>query len=345
MILVTGATGHLGNVLVRELLAKGEQVRALVLPGESCDSLNLLNVETVVGNILDPEALDRAMAGVETVYHLAGIISIVPGAEEVMRKVNVEGARNVAEAALRANVRRMVHTSSIHAYKREPHGVIMDEKTPFAPDNPAGSYDRTKAEGTLAVLEVVKKGLDAVIACPTGIIGPHDYLGSEMGQLVKTFAARKLHFLVTGSFDFVDVRDVARGLIAAAERGRSGEAYILSGHRITLEKLRKMTQKIAGIRSPQILVPFGLAMFFANFTQHFYRLAKTTPQYTCYSLQTVFDNSSFSSAKARHELAFVARPLEEAIADYLSWRKDYFQQYYRKRSRRPKPRLWRTKKA
>ena len=210
MILVTGATGHIGNVLVRELLARDEQVRALVLPGESCDSLSGLPIEMVVGNILDPETLDRWMRGVNVVYHLAGIISILPGDEEIMHRVNVEGARNVARAALRAKVKRMVHTASVHAFRREPCGVTMDERTPLALEGNAGAYDRTKAEGVQAVLEVFSEGLDAVIVHPSGVIGPHDYFGSEMGELVKNFAGSRLHFIVNGAYDFVDVRDVVR---------------------------------------------------------------------------------------------------------------------------------------
>jgi dihydroflavonol-4-reductase len=229
LILVTGATGHVGNVLVRELLARRNNVRALILPGEKRESIEELPIEKVEGNVLDPASLERAMQGVEIVYHLAGIISIVPGAEARMRKVNVEGVRNVARAALTAGVRRMVHVSSIHAFKRLPLGSIVDEEAPLAPDSPAGAYDRTKAEGTLALLEVVRDGLDAVIACPTGIIGPHDYLRSEMGQTILSYTRKKLHFLVDGAYDFVDVRDVAHGLILTCEKGRRGELYILSG--------------------------------------------------------------------------------------------------------------------
>jgi dihydroflavonol-4-reductase len=345
MNLVTGATGHVGNVLVRKLLARGEQVRALVLPGECCDSLSGLAVELVAGSVLDPDALGKAMAGVETVYHLAGVISIIPGAEELMHRVNVEGTRNTAAAALKANVRRMVHTSSVHAFRREPHGVTITEATPLDPDNPAGAYDRTKAAGTLAVLEAIGQGLDAVIVYPTGIIGPYDYRGSEMGQLISSFAARKLHFLVSGAFDFVDVRDVARGMILAAQKGRRGEAYIFSGKRVTLEKLRQITQEIAGIKSPLVMVPFHLALFFSSFTQHFYRLANTIPQYTRYSLQTVVDNSSFSNDKARLELGFAPLPLEKTIADTLSWRREYFHKYYRRRGGKCKFRLWRIRNA
>ena len=343
MILVTGATGHLGNVLVRKLLAKGERVRALVLPGEPLHSLNGLMVEVIVGNILDPELLERAVEGVDTVYHLAGIISILPGADELMHAVNVNGTRNVAEASLKAGVRRMVHVSSIHAFHREPHGVIIDETTPMAVDSSAGAYDRTKAQGARAVLDVVERGLNAVIVCPTGIIGPHDYLESEMGSAVKNFSEKKLNFLVKGAFDFVDVRDVAVGLIRAAEKGRSGEMYIFSGQRVSLEEIWRISQRAGGARSPKLILPFKAALFFSGILQHYYRLAKTTPRFTPYSLQTVADNSSFSCGKASEELAYTARPLQESIADFLSWRKAHYQKHFQTNRRKKSGILKRTR--
>lgn len=346
MNLVTGATGHLGNVLIRELLSRGEEVRALVLPGDTYESLDGLDVELSVGNILDPPSLERAMEGASTVYHLAGVISIIPGAEEIMEKVNVEGAGNVARAALKAGVRRMVHTSSIHAYRREPHGITINEKTPLAPYTLTGSYDRSKARGALAVLEVVREGLDAVIACPTGIIGPHDYLGSEIGKVISSFTVKKPHFLVHGAFDFVDVRDVARGLILAAAKGRRGEAYIFSGKLISLGNLKKITQKAAAVRSPGLFVPMKVAMFFTRFTQHIYRITSITPQYTTYSLQTITDNAVFSCEKARRELGYSPRPIEETIHDYLVWRKENYHKYYRRRQYRRRWRLfWKPKKV
>lgn len=319
MILVTGATGHVGNVLVRELLSQGKRVRAMVLPGEDRSSIQGLEVERVEGNVLDPASLDQAMAGVEVVYHLAGIISILPGAEGIMRRVNVEGVHNVANAALKAGVKRMVHTSSIHAFKRVPHGVTVDETVPLAPDSPAGAYDRTKAEGTLAVLQAVQGGLDAVILCPTGIIGPYDYLKSEMGQTIVDFTKEKLHFLVDGAYDFVDVRDVAKGLTLACEKGRTGEVYILSGAHVKLMQLRETVQEIAGVRSPAVIVPFGPARLLANLMERFYRLTKSTPRFTSYALRTVRDNSVFSCAKAQSELGHTPRPLRETIADTIAW--------------------------
>lgn len=319
MVLVTGATGHVGNVLVRELLARAERVRVMVLPGEDCVSLQGLDVEIVPGDVRDPTTLQRAMQGVETVYHLAGVISILPGAEELMRQVNVEGVRNVAQAALRAGVKRLVHTSSVHAFQRLPQGVTVDESVPFAPDSPDGAYDRTKAAGTLAVLQAVRQGLDAVIVCPSGIIGPYDYAGSEMGRTILDFSRAKLHFLIDGAYDFVDVRDVARGLVLARERGRTGETYILSGTWAKLTVLRRMVQDVTGVRSPVLLLPFGLARLVAGLAERFYRLTKSTPRFTRYALRTVRDNASFCRAKAQRELGYNPRPLQETIKDTLAW--------------------------
>ncbi len=321
MNLVTGATGHIGNVLVRELLAQQQPVRAMVLPNDDCRSLEGLHIEKVEGNVLKPETLERAMEDVDTVYHLAGIISIIPGAEMLMHKVNVDGARNTAQAALKAGVKRMVHISSIHALQRMPHGVCIDETVPFAPNNPAGAYDRTKAEGTLAVLQTVGQGLDAVIACPTGVIGPYDYLGSEMGSVILNFARKRLQFLVEGAYDFVDVRDVAKGLTQAAAKGRTGETYILSGGRIEIPQIKQIVQDFVGIHTPQIVVPMWLAELFAHLSESFYRITHAIPKFTRYSLRTVQENCDISNAKARSELGYSPRPLRESIADALAWRK------------------------
>lgn len=321
MILVTGATGHLGNVLVRELIAAGEKVRVLVRPGESLQSLQGMLIEVVVGDVLDRDAIGKAMQGIKTVFHLAGVIAIRPGMEDIMHRVNVEGTRNVAEIALESGIDRLIHVSSVHAFRREPHGIVMDENTPLALDSPVGSYDRTKAEGTSAVLELVRQGLNAVIVCPSGIIGSHDYLDSEMGRTLSSFAARKINVLIDGAFDFVDVRDVAQGLILAREKGISGEIYILSGSRVTIEKLHQMTLNAAGSRAPSLKIPVRLAMVAIAILQRFYNWLKIKSSYTVYSLQTLIDNSLFSSQKAFRDLGYRPRPLAEAISDFLTWHK------------------------
>jgi dihydroflavonol-4-reductase len=318
MILVTGAAGHIGNVLVRELLSEDRQVRALILPGEDMSSLDGLDIDFKEGNVLDPLSLDQAMEGVDIVFHLAGVISIMPGHNEWMRKVNVDGTKNVLHAAKKAGVTRLVFTSSIHAFSRNWKGKI-DESVPFDPDNPAGGYDRTKAAASLAVLDAVKDGLDAVIVCPTGVIGPHDYRGSEMGDLLMDWLQKKLHFLVKGAYDFVDVRDIARGHILACDRGQTGEVYILSGWQIKVLELKKLVQDALGQRIVAVTVPMWMAKIGAKIMPLYYRLTKKTPKFTDYSLETLEGNSSVSCGKAKRELGYNPRDLTTTIKDTIRW--------------------------
>lgn len=317
-ILVTGATGHIGNVLVRELCEEGYKVRVLVLPGESLHPLEGMDIEIIEGNVLDPASLDRAMEGVAGIFHLAGIISIMPGEDERVRLVNVVGTQNVINAALGAGVKRMLHTSSIHALKRV-EGVTMDESLPFDAENPEGVYDRTKAEASLAVLAAVNEGLDAVIVCPTGVIGPHDYLGSEIGHLILSWLKKGVSLLTEGAYDFVDVRDVARGMILAYLHGRTGAVYILGGEQIPLTRMQQMVRDIAGLRSQVLKIPKRLALFFANFTPLYYRLTRVKPRFTHYSLVTVMGNSDISSDRARRELGYNPRRMHDSIADTVRW--------------------------
>ncbi len=321
MDLVTGAAGHLGNLLVRELLGRGRRVRAMVLPGEPLRSLEGLDLELVEADVLDVSSLERAMRGIDVVYHLAGVISITRGDERRMWQVNVDGARNVARVALRSGVRRMVHVSSIHALAYRPGGAV-DERAPLALDASPHSYDRTKAEGVRAVLEVVRGGLDAVIACPTGIIGPHDYLGSLMGRVIRGFTSKRVHFIVDGAFDFVDGRDVARGLILLAERGRTGEAYILSGTRVRLRELAHLVGEMSGRRACCIVVPRGLALVAATVWETVARLARVKVEFTRYAVRTLTEGCTFSSAKARDEVGYTSRPLQETLADTVRWWRD-----------------------
>jgi dihydroflavonol-4-reductase len=318
MILVTGATGHIGNVLVRKLVDSGHKVRAMVLPGEEILPLNGLPVEMVEANVTDINSLTKPFEGVRTVFHLAGIISILPGHDKLVWNVNVKGTQNALQAAKAAGVERFIYTSSIHALKRIDAGVI-DERLPFDINNPYGDYDCSKAAATVVVQQAAADGLDAVIACPTGVIGPHDYRGSMMGSVILSAAERRTTPFVAGAYDFVDVRDVANGLIAAAEKGKTGESYILSGHRISVRYLLETVREITGRAFPHFEVPFNLARMAAFFTPLYYRLAKVTPRFTHYSLEVLQSNSHISHAKASSELGYQPRTIYESIQDAIRW--------------------------
>jgi dihydroflavonol-4-reductase len=317
MWLVTGATGHVGNVLVRKLLERGEKVRALILPGESRESISGLRVEAIEGDVMDLDAMFSSMRGVKGIFHLAGVISIMPGANPIVRNVNVEGTKNIIRAALESG-KKLIYTSSIHAIQRVEKGVI-DESIPYDMNNPYGAYDRSKAEATLEVLNAAQTELDAVVTCPTGVIGPYDFRGSMMGLVIHDAATAKPTLYVDGAYDFVDVRDVAEGLISAAENGKRGESYILSGHKISVRYLLETVREITGRNFFQMKIPFDLAKFAAIFTPMYYQLAHETPRFTPYSLEVLKSNSNISHAKATRELGYHPRSLYESIRDAVRW--------------------------
>ncbi|MBK8781319.1 MAG: NAD-dependent epimerase/dehydratase family protein [Anaerolineales bacterium] len=317
MWLVTGATGHIGNVLVRKLLERGEKVRALILPGESRESISGLKVEAFEGDILNMDSVFESMQGIKGIFHLAGVISIMPGPNPFVRKVNVEGTKNILRAAAEKRI-KLIYTSSIHAIQRVEKGVI-DESVPYDMNNPYGAYDRSKAEATLEVLNAARSGLEAVVACPTGVIGPYDFRGSMMGAVIHDAAVAKPTLYVDGAYDFVDVRDVADGLIAAAENGKRGESYILSGQKITVRYLLETVREITGKHFFQMKIPFDLAKFAAIFTPMYYRFANETPRFTPYSLEVLQSNSNISHAKATRELGYKPRPIFDSIRDAVKW--------------------------
>ena len=318
MWLVTGATGHIGNVLVRKLLERGEKVRAMILPGESRESISGLRVEAFEGDVLNLDAVFESMRGIKGIFHLAGVISIMPRANPFVRKVNVEGTKNILCAASEKKIKKLIYTSSIHAIQRVEDGVI-DESVPYDMDNPYGAYDRSKAEATLEVLNAARSGLEAVVACPTGVIGPYDFRRSMMGAVIHGAAVAKPTLYVDGAYDFVDVRDVADGLIAAAEYGKRGESYILSGQKITVRYLLETVREITGKHFFQMKIPFDLAKFAAKFTPMYYRFANETPRFTPYSLEVLQSNSNISHAKATREFGYKPRPIFESIHDAVKW--------------------------
>ncbi|MHB8872341.1 MAG: NAD-dependent epimerase/dehydratase family protein, partial [Myxococcaceae bacterium] len=243
---VTGATGHLGNVLVRELLARGKKVVAVVMEGDDLRPLDGLAAKRVVGDVTDRVSLERAFEGVEVVFHLAGLVAITSGMQERLRLVNVEGTKNAVAACRVAGVKRLVYTGSVHALVEPTAGGVLDEGAGFDPSRAQGDYGRSKAEASLAVLEAAGGGVDAVLVLPTGVIGPRDYRLSEMGELVRSFGQGRVRAAIGGGYDFVDVRDVASGHLLACERGRSGECYIVNAERLTVREAMRVLSEATG---------------------------------------------------------------------------------------------------
>jgi len=316
---VTGASGHLGVNLIRSLLADGIEVRALVHRNRA--PLRGLDVEIVAGDVTDPGALVAAFEGAEVVYHLAGVIVLGRDRGGAMRRVNVDGAAAAAHAAHRAAVGRFVLCSSIHSFDLGCDGGTVDESSPRVPPHSArhAPYDRSKADGERRVREEIALGLDGVIVHPTSVIGPWDFEPSRMGRVFLGMFERTLPALVDGSFDFVDVRDVAAGMRLAAERGAVGESYLLSGHRASVGDVAALAAKITGARPPRITIPNRAAALCAPLIEAFAGMAGSEPIYTRASIGILRNPPTVSRSKATRDLGYSVRSLEETIGDVYAW--------------------------
>ena len=316
-VVVTGASGHVGANLVRALLAAGRRVRVL-LRGRPI-GLEGLDLEIVRGDVLDPATLAPAFAGAEVLFHLAARISISGDHRGLVTRTNVLGARNVADAALAAGVRRMVHVSSIHAFALETE-LPLDERSPRAVDprrEPA--YNLSKYAGEGEVRRAIDRGLDATIVNPTGIVGPFDYRPSRTGRTLLQLYRRSLPALVPGGFDFVDVRDVVDGILAAETRGRTGENYILGNRWIAVRELAELAHRATGRRPPRLSSPMALARATAPFFELGGHFTRREPLYTRESLLALRATRDIRHDKAARELGYAPRPFEDTVRDTYAW--------------------------
>ncbi len=329
LFLITGATGHVGTVLVRELLRRGEKVRALVLPG---DAKNLpAGVEYTVGDITKPETMksffsrkDQAGdAGFDRLIliHCAAIITIATAKDPRIYRTNVIGTNNVMRLARQNNVDRIIYLSSVHAIPEKPKGKVITEVAAFSPEKTDGQYAKTKAEAANIVLGYARQGLNVSIVHPSGVIGPGDRLmKNHMIRVLRDMASGRIPVAVQGGYDFVDSRDVAEGILACVEKGRAGECYILSGHYITVPELLNLVRRICGKKERKLVVPYRVAMAAAPFGEWFaHLLGRKAPVITPYSVRTLHTNGHFSCEKAWRELGYQPRDLEETLRDSLQY--------------------------
>jgi dihydroflavonol-4-reductase len=318
-VLVTGASGHLGNVLVRALLERGETVRALVEPGDAAPALDGLDVERLVGDVRDTEAVRRAVEGMEVVCHLAGLVSITAGFESRMHDVNVGGTKNVL-AAVKHTGARLLYMSSIHALTEVGPGEPLLEDAGFDEKQAFGAYGRTKAEASRLVQEAARAGeVNATLLLPAGVTGPSDYRLSEVGELVSAVGRQKRPVIVTGGYHWVDVRDVAQATIAAIERGRRGEAYLLSERFLSARELCAAVAQAAGVKPPRIVLPLVFAQVASYPLLALEWLTKRRALMTPYALHTLACRFDVPATKAREELGFAPRRTEASVADAWAW--------------------------
>ncbi len=326
LFIVTGAFGHLGNTLVKRLLAQGERVRCLALPSEKTISLSGTGIELIYGDVRDKNSLiplfDTDPSWEVIVVHAAGIVTIASKYVQNVFDVNVTGTKNIVELCMENNVSRLVYISSVHALPELPGSKVITEVNHFNPNAVEGLYAKTKAEATQIVLDALPKGLRAVIVHPSGIIGPNDYGNGHMTQMVIDYLNGSLTALINGGFDFVDVRDVAQGIISAAERGRNGECYILSNQVYSVVELMDMLHEISGRKRITTILPKWFLHIAAPLTELYYKILHRTPLFTSYSLYTLYGNTNFSHMKADKELNYTTRDMRTTLKDTMNFLKE-----------------------
>lgn len=319
--LLTGATGLLGANILDRLLSEGHRVRALVR-----DPLKKRvddRAEIVKGDLLDERALNTFFntppGSRVIVIHAAGAVTLDPNPNVLVHETNVTGTRNIIDQCVQHDVQKLVYVSSTSALPEEPSRQI-EETGWHNPEQVVGFYSQTKAEASNLVLGAVEeKGLNASIVYPSGILGPGDHNLGLITSTIRMFAKGFLPISIGGSFNSVDVRDLAAGIVSCATRGGSGETYIMAGETHTLTELLMMVREEAGLSPPWFTVPLQALKPLGWMGGHFSRLAKKPMLLTGYTIYNLERNNDFSSEKARTKLGFKSRPLEETVRDTIQW--------------------------
>ncbi|MFU8793188.1 MAG: NAD-dependent epimerase/dehydratase family protein [Acholeplasmataceae bacterium] len=325
LYIVTGANGHLGNTICKLLIKDKKHVRGLILPGGSAKMLLDLGVEVVFGDVTKVASLEPLFdMGKETfsevyVIHTAGIVSIATKKTPILELVNVHGTAHMIEVSMKHQVDRFIYVSSVHAILERPHDEVISEASHFHPDLVHGAYAKTKAEATQLVLDATKKGLKGIVVHPSGIIGPNDYGKTNMTMMIEDYMNNKLTSRVEGAYDFVDVRDVAQGILGALNKGDVGACYILSGHHTELSHLFKLLKELSGKKRLIHVLPFWFAKLTIPLAELYYKLKKQSPIYSKYSLYTLKTNAHFSHDKATQTFNYQIRPLKETLKDTITW--------------------------
>ena len=323
--LITGATGFLGRTVLAQLKDAKPEIRALVMDGDPLARELPQNVRVMAGDVCDEAALERFFAGADEhtcVIHCAGMISVATHPGDRIYRVNVDGTKNVLKRCRELGIGKLVYVSSVHAIPEKPKGMEIAETTVFSPELVKGDYAKSKAMATALVLQAAKEGLNASVVFPSGIIGPGDLGKGSITNMLLSFLARKLPLAVRGGYDFVDVRDVAAGILACAERGLPGHGYILSGHYATIRDILDLVKKTVNLRRSVSYLPICFAKLVAPIYEKI-SLRRCEPLYfTPYSIAVLDSNGAFSRNAAATALGYTPRPLSSTIRDTVLWLKE-----------------------
>src|SRR5436190_10583345 len=317
---VTGATGFVGSHVARVLAEKGAELRLLVRSNSNLKNIEGLNAERVVGDLRDPESLEKSISGCDAVFHVAADYRLWVRDPEQMYQANVEGTRGLLKAAKKSGVRRVVYTSSVATMGFTSNGHLADEDSPVSLDNMIGPYKRSKFMAEQVAMEAGRNGMDVVTVNPTTPVGDSDIKPTPTGRIVVDFLKKKFPAYVDTGLNLVDVRECARGHLAALEKGRSGERYILGGENLTLKQILDKLAAITGLPSPKVRVPYVVALATGVVdevvTGH---ILGREPRATIDAVRMGRKKMFVSSGKAERELGWRVVEVDDALHRAVEW--------------------------
>lgn len=320
LVFVTGATGFLGSHVARVLANQGAELRLLVRPTSNLKNLEGLKAETATGDLRDALSLEKAMSGCDTVFHVAADYRLWVRDPGEMYRSNVDGTRALLEAARKKGVRRVVYTSSVATIGFTSDGHPADEDSPVSLANMIGHYKRSKFMAEQIALAAGRSGMPVVTVNPTTPVGEQDIKPTPTGRIVLDFLKRKFPAYVETGLNLVDVRECARGHVAALEKGRSGERYILGGEDLTLKQILDKLGQITGLPSPKIKLPYIFAFMTGVVDEAITgRLLHREPRATVDAVRMGKKKMFASSAKAQRELGWKIVPVEDALRRAVEW--------------------------
>lgn len=316
---ITGGKGYVGFALVKELEARGEKMRLLLRTDSPY--FDGIECEKFMGDVTDPEQLVQAFEGAETVYHIAGIVDISGTKDKQVWNVNFEGTKNVVAACKKCGVKNLIYCSSVDAIPAGEGEEVLTEISKFDPDLLEGAYAKSKACATQYVLDSADNSLKVCVVHPSCCLGPYDNnntssLGTMIDLYLKGLFPVSLDF---GGYNFVDVRDVAKGMVAAAEKGRNGECYILSGYAHTVDEFIRTLAELCDKKPPELKLRKSLVKLFLPVIGKAFDMLKLPPVLNDYSIRKICENCNFSFEKAREELGYEPMTLRESLADTVEW--------------------------
>lgn len=324
--LVTGAAGFLGGTICRQLIERGDKVRAFVLPNDPAEKYVLGEAEIIRGDLTDMDSLERFFTvpdGFETVVmHIASIVTVNPDYNQKVMDVNVGGTKNIIELCKKhGECKKLVYCSSTGAIPELPKGEKICEVKHFDGDKVIGCYSQSKALATQAVLDAAADGLNACVIHPSGILGPEDFAVGETTKVLIQILNGEMPAGIDGSFNLCDVRDLAHGAILAADRGRSGECYILGNDEVSFRDFARLLSEESGCRRMRTFIPVGLANFLAKIMERQAKRKGRRPLMTTFAVYNLARNNNFDSSKAKRELGYTTRSYRETMHDEIEWLK------------------------